>query len=66
MIFSFIGTKQSYTGPLRLVESIRIALGDDDISDKQCSSSKPEDPGDKSQNDTTKTQKDEIRRREVS
>lgn len=59
-----LGTKRSYTGPLNLVESIRIALGDEDTSDKQCPS-EPEGPGDKSQN-KPRGQEHEIRRREAS
>lgn len=46
------------------MESIRIALGDEDTSDKQCPS-EPEGPGDKSQN-KPRGQEHEIRRREAS
>lgn len=41
------GTKQCYTGPLHLVESIRIALGNISDQKEQSSSSEPEHPGDK-------------------
>ncbi|XP_076236163.1 dnaJ homolog l(2)tid, mitochondrial isoform X2 [Calliopsis andreniformis] len=58
------GTKRSYTGPLDLVESIRIALNDDDISEKKCSSSESEDSGDKFENSTRK--QNDKRRREAS
>lgn len=41
------GTKQCYAGPLHLVESIRIALGNTSDRKEQSSSSEPEHPGDK-------------------
>ncbi|KAL6422204.1 hypothetical protein ACFW04_010908 [Cataglyphis niger] len=44
------GTKESYSGPLHLVESIRIALGNSSNHEKQSLSSEPEHPGDKHYN----------------
>lgn len=41
----FTGTKECYSGPLHLVESIRIALGD--VPNRENQSSEPEHPGDK-------------------
>ncbi|XP_071652407.1 LOW QUALITY PROTEIN: protein tumorous imaginal discs, mitochondrial [Temnothorax longispinosus] len=41
------GTKECYSGPLHLVESIRIALGNTPNREIQSSSSEPEHPGDK-------------------
>ncbi|XP_076638882.1 dnaJ homolog l(2)tid, mitochondrial isoform X1 [Colletes latitarsis] len=46
------GTKESYIGPLELVESIRIALGNEDISNTQNTSPKTDDSEDKSRNNT--------------
>lgn len=43
----FAGTKECYSGPLDLVESIRIALGDMPIRKDQSSSSEPEHSRDK-------------------
>lgn len=48
------GTKESYSGPLHLIESIRIALGNMPEFEKQ-SSSEPEHPGDKRQNRSVRT-----------
>ncbi|KAK2574939.1 hypothetical protein KPH14_008705 [Odynerus spinipes] len=45
------GTKRSFAGPLDLVQSIRIALGEEPISSKKLSASLPQHPGDKSQED---------------
>ncbi|XP_011256217.1 protein tumorous imaginal discs, mitochondrial isoform X1 [Camponotus floridanus] len=48
------GTKESYSGPLHLIESIRIALGNMPEFEK-LSSSEPEHPGDKRQNRSVRT-----------
>lgn len=50
------GTKESYSGPLHLVESVRIAL--ENMSKNQSSSSKPEHPGDKPLNNKSVHTKD--------
>jgi len=47
------GTKECYSGPLHLVESIRIALGDTPNHENQ--SSEPEHPGDKPLNRSVQT-----------
>lgn len=47
-------TKESYSGPLHLIESIRIALGNMPEFEK-LSSSEPEHPGDKRQNRSVRT-----------
>ncbi|XP_017886250.2 protein tumorous imaginal discs, mitochondrial-like [Ceratina calcarata] len=66
------GTKQSHAGPLNLVESIRIALGDKSVSNIEDDSSEPEGPGDKPQGrqahrKTSDTRNEAtMRRREVS
>ena len=67
------GSKQSYTGPLHLVESIRIALGDKNVPNSQCSTSEPQGPGDQPLNKTrikntrrSDEDDDAPRRREVS
>lgn len=67
------GTKQCYTGPLDLLESIRIALGDKDISHRNSGSSNCEDRKDKSQNNngmksssSINEDVDTMRRRKVS
>lgn len=50
VLLQFTGTKESYSGPLHLVESIRIALGNMPNHKKQFLSSEPEHPGDKHYN----------------
>lgn len=50
---TILGTKQSFVGPLDLVQSIRVALGDEIISNKKFLNSVPEHPGDKPQVDDT-------------
>ncbi|KAI4493848.1 hypothetical protein M0804_002024 [Polistes exclamans] len=45
------GTKQSFVGPLNLVGSIRVALGDESICNNKSSSSILQHPGDKAQGD---------------
>ncbi|XP_043592772.1 protein tumorous imaginal discs, mitochondrial-like isoform X1 [Bombus pyrosoma] len=67
------GTKQSYAGPLNLLESIRIALGDKDISHIDSGSSECEGREDKSQNNngmksssSINEDVDTMRRRKVS
>ncbi|XP_018353343.1 PREDICTED: protein tumorous imaginal discs, mitochondrial-like isoform X1 [Trachymyrmex septentrionalis] len=55
------GTKECYSGPLHLVESIRIALGNTSNlgnHDNQSSSSEPETPGDKPLNNKSVHAKD--------
>lgn len=46
-----VGTKQSFVGPLNLVGSIRVALGDESICNNKSSSSILQHPGDKAQGD---------------
>nr|XP_050852383.1 protein tumorous imaginal discs, mitochondrial isoform X1 [Vespula vulgaris] len=43
------GTKQSFVGPLDLVRSIRVALGDESTCNNKSSDSIPQHPGDKAQ-----------------
>nr|XP_034176343.1 protein tumorous imaginal discs, mitochondrial-like isoform X1 [Osmia lignaria] len=71
--FKTDGSKQSYTGPLHLVESIRIALGDKNVCNSQCSTSEPQGPEDQPLNKTrikntrrSDEDDDTHRRREVS
>ncbi|XP_076277062.1 dnaJ homolog l(2)tid, mitochondrial isoform X1 [Lasioglossum baleicum] len=70
--FKTDGTKTSCAGPLNLVESIRIALGHEDNSDKESPSLEPKEPGDQPQDNTRRkssAQNEDInekRRREVS
>lgn len=45
------GTKQSFSGSLDLVESIRVALGDESTCKNVSSASIPQHPGDKAQGD---------------
>lgn len=47
--FLFTGTKQSFVGPLDLVRSIRVALGDESTCNNKSSDSIPQHPGDKAQ-----------------
>jgi len=57
----FAGTKECYSGPLHLVESIRIALGNTSNlgnHDNQSSSSESENPGDKPLNNKSVHTKD--------
>lgn len=44
-----MGTKQSFVGPLDLVGSIRVALGDESTCNNKSSDSIPQHPGDKAQ-----------------
>lgn len=52
------GTKECYSGPLHLVESIRIAIGNMPNHENQSSSSEPEHPGDKPLNNRSVHTKD--------
>jgi len=55
------GTKECYSGPLHLVESIRIALGNTsklENRENQSSSSEPKHPGDKPLNNSSVHTKD--------
>ena len=58
------GTKESYTGPLELVEAIRAALGDFPLS-KKVATQFPNGPGDKPQGDSSSYEAQSKRENEI-